>query len=107
MLLWHYAVVTHHQHASTDKHKVNNTGDKLMNAIKENRAPKIIRTDARHKISLGSDAAEYYEIRKTSDGYRLTEIVDFVTKRDQDLQSDTAFWNENLETLNKGEFVQL
>lgn len=59
----------------------------------------------RNKISLGTDAAEYYEIKKTSDWYRLTEIVDFVTKRDHDIQNDEAFWNQNLKTLKKDEFV--
>ncbi|MFT8704435.1 hypothetical protein [Bifidobacterium aquikefiricola] len=78
-----------------------------MGTKQKERAPRIIRTDTRNKISLGPDAAEYYEIKKTSDGYRLTEIVDFVTKRDRDLKEDTAFWEQNLETLNKGEFEQL
>lgn len=71
------------------------------------KTPRIIRTDSRNKISLGSGAADYYEIQQTSDGYRLTEIVDFVTKRDRDLQQDETFWKQNLETLNKGEFEQL
>lgn len=78
-----------------------------MSTSQKEKAPRIIRTDSRNKISLGPDAAEYYEIKKTSDGYRLTEIVDFVTKRDQDLQNDEAFWNQNLETLSTGDFVQL
>lgn len=78
-----------------------------MATVQKERAPRIIRTDSRNKISLGPDAAEYYEIKRTSDGYRLTEIVDFITKRDQELQQDEAFWNKNLETLNSGDFVQL
>ena len=62
--------------------------------------PKIIQTDARHKISLGPHAAQYYAIPETDDGFRLSEVVDIVTKRDAELKNDDAFWQKNLDVLN-------
>ena len=71
-----------------------------MSVKNRERLPKIIQTDARHKISLGAHAAQYYAITETDDGFRLSEVVDIVTKRDAELKNDDAFWQKNLDALN-------